>query len=187
MIVEVEGGEPYRGAEGIVTWFRELDAAFASIHTEVERVHDIGDAGVVELRGQNRGRAGGAEIGTRTFGAMRRRGDALCWFSSHTDHDAVARALGFPSLNVALVMQHHQAWLARDYKGAVAMMDPEIEWDTRGGMPDGAVDRGIAAAAATTRRWWREWEEWRFDRALPAPSGRGAGPRRRGALAPQSE
>jgi ketosteroid isomerase-like protein len=60
LIGAVEGGEPYRGAEGIATWFRELGAAFASIETAVERVHDLGDAGVVELRGHNRGRASGA-------------------------------------------------------------------------------------------------------------------------------
>jgi ketosteroid isomerase-like protein len=57
---DVEVVEPYRGAEGIATWFRELGAAFASIETAVERVHDLGDAGVVELRGHNRGRASGA-------------------------------------------------------------------------------------------------------------------------------
>lgn len=163
LIGAVEGGEPYRGAAGIAVWFRELAAAFASIETVVERVHDLGDAGVVELRGRNRGRASGAEIDTRTFGAMRRWGEALCWFSSHPDRDAAARALGFPSLNVALVMRHHQAWLGRDYEGAVAMMAPDMEFDASAFTPDGAPGRGVAAAAAMTRRWWEDWEQWRFE------------------------
>lgn len=163
LIVAVEGGDPFSGPEGIRAWFRELRETFQSIHTDAERVHDLGDAAVVDMHVRNRGLASGAEVDIRLAAALRTRSGALCWFSVHEDRDAAARTLGFPSLNMALVMHHHEAWLARDYEGAVAMMDPDIEWDTRAAFPDGELGRGIAAAGAMTRRWWEEWEEWKFE------------------------
>lgn len=163
LVVQAEGGEPYRGDAGVRRWFEEIEAAFESVHIEAERVHDLGEALVMEVRLRNRGRASGAEIALDLVQAVTLRDRAVARLSIHRDRDVAARALGFPSLNVALVMRHHQAWLAHDYEGAVAMMDPDLEWDTRQGFPDGAADRGIEAATAFTRRWFETWEDWRFE------------------------
>ncbi len=62
LVVQAEGGEPYRGDAGVRRWFEEIEAAFESVHIEVERVHDLGEVLVIEAQLRNRGRASGVEI-----------------------------------------------------------------------------------------------------------------------------
>jgi ketosteroid isomerase-like protein len=159
MIAIAQGGEPFRGSAGIRSWFREMEEAFESVFIEAERVYDLGDLAIIDAHLRNRGRASGAEVEIRLAQALWGRDRAIARVSLHDERDAAARALGFDSLNVALTMRHHQAWKAGDFEGTIAMMDPDLEWDTREGMPDGSAARGIDAAVAFTRSFVGTWRD----------------------------
>jgi ketosteroid isomerase-like protein len=52
-LVELEGGEPYRGHDGIRSWWEDVLRVFPDFSTEIEEVRDLGDVTVtrVSLRG----------------------------------------------------------------------------------------------------------------------------------------
>ena len=49
-IVEVEGGGPYRGHDGIRRWWRDLFAVFPDFHAEIEEIKDLGDLTLTRVR-----------------------------------------------------------------------------------------------------------------------------------------
>ena len=55
-------GQPYRGHAGIERWMQDIDAHFSEWHTDLDEVHEVGDAvaGIGKLRG--RGRESGVEL-----------------------------------------------------------------------------------------------------------------------------
>jgi ketosteroid isomerase-like protein len=52
--LELEGGDPYRGRDGVRGWLKNLRAVFHDFRTEIDEVRDRGDVTVagVRLRGQ---------------------------------------------------------------------------------------------------------------------------------------
>jgi ketosteroid isomerase-like protein len=56
-LVELEGGEPYRGHDGIRSWWENVLRVFPDFSTEVEEVRDLGDVTVARalLRGHGTG------------------------------------------------------------------------------------------------------------------------------------
>jgi ketosteroid isomerase-like protein len=52
-LVELEGGEPYRGRDGIRSWWENLLRVFPDFSAEIEEVRDLGDVTVTRahLRG----------------------------------------------------------------------------------------------------------------------------------------
>ncbi len=52
--LEMEGGDPYRGHDGVRSWLENLLAVFPDFSGEIEEVRDLGDVAVARvcLRGQ---------------------------------------------------------------------------------------------------------------------------------------
>jgi ketosteroid isomerase-like protein len=52
--LELEGGDPYRGHDGVRSWLENLFGVFPDFSTEIDEVRDLGDVTVarVRLRGQ---------------------------------------------------------------------------------------------------------------------------------------
>jgi ketosteroid isomerase-like protein len=49
-LVELEGGEPYRGHDGIQSWWENVLRVFPDFSTEIEQVRDLGDVTVTRAR-----------------------------------------------------------------------------------------------------------------------------------------
>ena len=54
-IVELEGGGPFRGHDGIRSWWKKLLAVVPDLTHEVEEVQDVGDVTVARVRQRGRG------------------------------------------------------------------------------------------------------------------------------------
>jgi ketosteroid isomerase-like protein len=56
-ILKVEGGDSYRGHDGLRTWWENLHGVFPDFSAEIEDVRDLGDVIIarVRLRGQGLG------------------------------------------------------------------------------------------------------------------------------------
>jgi ketosteroid isomerase-like protein len=54
-LAQVEGGRPYRGHEGVRSWWESLFAIVPDFSTEIEGVRDIGDSTVVQVRQRGHG------------------------------------------------------------------------------------------------------------------------------------
>ncbi len=54
-IVEVEGGGPYRGHDGMRKWWKELFAVFPDFHAEIEEVKDLGDLALARVHQHTQG------------------------------------------------------------------------------------------------------------------------------------
>ena len=55
-LVELEGGGPYRGHDGIRSWWKSLFAFSPDFRTEIEEVRDLGDVTVTRLRAHGHAR-----------------------------------------------------------------------------------------------------------------------------------
>jgi ketosteroid isomerase-like protein len=64
--------------------------------------------------------------------------------------------------NVEIVRRHIDAYLAGDYKAAIAAYDPEIEYDVSI-RPEGRVYRGHAGIVEALRTWAGTWDEWKAE------------------------
>jgi ketosteroid isomerase-like protein len=54
-IVELEGGGPYRGHDGVRRWWEDLFGVFPDFSAEVEEVQDLGDVTVTRVRQHSQG------------------------------------------------------------------------------------------------------------------------------------
>jgi ketosteroid isomerase-like protein len=54
-LVELEGGEPYRGHDGIRSWWENLLRVFPDFSTENEEVRDLGDMTLTRTRVRGHG------------------------------------------------------------------------------------------------------------------------------------
>ena len=54
-LAQVEGGEPYRGLDGVRHWWERLLAVFPDFGLEVEQARDLGGRGIARFRTHARG------------------------------------------------------------------------------------------------------------------------------------
>jgi SnoaL-like protein len=54
-IVEMEGGGPYRGHDGMRKWWTDLFAVFPDFHADIEEVKDLGDLTLTRVRQHTQG------------------------------------------------------------------------------------------------------------------------------------
>ena len=55
LLLKLEGGVPYRGHEGVRSWWRDLFGVFPDYRIEVDEVRDLGNVTVVHARGRGHG------------------------------------------------------------------------------------------------------------------------------------
>jgi ketosteroid isomerase-like protein len=49
-LAELEGGEPYRGHDGIRSWWENVKGVWSDLSSEIEEVRDLGDVIVARIR-----------------------------------------------------------------------------------------------------------------------------------------
>jgi ketosteroid isomerase-like protein len=54
-LVQVEGGDPYRGHDGVRSWWERLLAVYPDFGAEIEEVRDLGDLTIARVRMHGRG------------------------------------------------------------------------------------------------------------------------------------
>src|SRR5262245_58615033 len=62
LIARLEGGGPYRGHEGVRSWWESLLGVFPDFNTEIEELRDLGDVSVMRVRFRGHGAASGATM-----------------------------------------------------------------------------------------------------------------------------
>jgi ketosteroid isomerase-like protein len=64
--------------------------------------------------------------------------------------------------NVEIVRRITDAYVAGDFETALALLDPEVEWDiTR--RPDGKIYKGHEGVIDGLRTWTGSWQAFRFE------------------------
>jgi ketosteroid isomerase-like protein len=90
--VRVEGGEPYRGHEGIRRYFADLDDAWRDIRIDVDEMRDFGDWVLALGRTHVRGRAGGVDFDYEIGTLCELRDGRLVRARVYLDHDEALAA-----------------------------------------------------------------------------------------------
>ena len=94
-IVELQGGRPFRGHDGIRTWWEELFGVFPDFSSEVEEIRDLGDATLTRMRQHTKGAATHSPADqTQWHLAEWRDGKAIRWRVFLSEEDAM-KAGGF--------------------------------------------------------------------------------------------
>ncbi len=165
--------DSYTGHEGVRRWATESVERWSEFSADVERVFVVDAGAVADVTLRLRGQLSGADVEWRGAQATRVRDGLIAAYSFHETLDEAAQALGHPTLNVALVEAHQRAFQRRDYEASNAMMDPDIEVDYRGVMPDIGVLRGTARGSEVVRRWFDDFEGIQFESLECEPAGDG--------------
>jgi ketosteroid isomerase-like protein len=55
LLLKMEGGEAYRGHDGVRSWWQNLFGVYPDFSTEIEEIRDLGDVTVARLRVRGHG------------------------------------------------------------------------------------------------------------------------------------
>ena len=78
-LLEVEGGGPYRGHDGIRSWWENLLGVFPDFSSEIEEVRDLGDVTVARLLQRAQGIESDAPAVQTTWQAVKWRNGKAMW------------------------------------------------------------------------------------------------------------
>jgi ketosteroid isomerase-like protein len=92
-LAQVEGGEPYRGHDGVRDWWERLHAVFPDFTAEVEQARDVGDRVFTRWRTHARGVESDAPIEQTVWQVAKyRHGKAIEWRFFANEEDALEAA-----------------------------------------------------------------------------------------------
>ena len=94
--VWVQGGEPYRGHNGVRTWWEESFAVFPDLRAEVHEVRDFGDRTFAGGRIRGQGAGSGASIERAMWLANEWRDHKVIWWSAFGSRPEALEAAGLP-------------------------------------------------------------------------------------------
>jgi ketosteroid isomerase-like protein len=86
--MQLEGGDPYRGHEGIRAWWENILAVYPDFRAEIDDVRDVGDLTITRLRIHGRGVESDAPMDQEVWQVVRIRegqGIFLRFFSSEAE------------------------------------------------------------------------------------------------------
>jgi ketosteroid isomerase-like protein len=92
--VAVQGGSPYRGHEGVRSWWEDTFDVLPDVRSEVEEVRDLGDITLVcgRLRGQGVG--SGVSFERALYIAAEWRDEKLVWWRTFESEAEALEAAG---------------------------------------------------------------------------------------------
>ncbi len=91
--VALEGGEPYRGHDGVRHWWKNLHSVFRDITLEIDDVRDLGDVTVARVRILGHGLESDVPIEQATWAvASWRDGKAVWWATFESEPEALRSA-----------------------------------------------------------------------------------------------
>jgi ketosteroid isomerase-like protein len=92
-LAQVEGGEPYRGHDGVREWWERLHAVFPDFRLEVEEVRDLGGLGIARWRTHATGVESDAPIEQTVWQVGEYRdGKAIKWRFFGSEEEALEAA-----------------------------------------------------------------------------------------------
>jgi ketosteroid isomerase-like protein len=92
-LAQVEGGEPYRGHDGVRDWWERLLAVYPDFRAEIEEVRDLGDRTILRARVHGRGVESDAPMDQTMWQvAEYHRGKTIGWRFFTTEADALEAA-----------------------------------------------------------------------------------------------
>ena len=94
LIVGVEGGEPYRGHDGCRAFWEDIHAAFVEWRPQIERARECGDAAVVTIRFQGRGRDSGIPVDQLVWQVFRTKDGKAVWWRIYASEREALEAAG---------------------------------------------------------------------------------------------
>jgi ketosteroid isomerase-like protein len=86
--MQLEGGDPYRGHEGVRAWWENILAVYPDFSVEIEDVREFGDLTITRLRMNGRGVESGAAMDQEVWQVVRIRegqGTVVRFFGSEVD------------------------------------------------------------------------------------------------------
>jgi ketosteroid isomerase-like protein len=94
IIGPVEGGESYRGPDGLARYFDAVSEAWAEIRIVAEEFFDLTDTVLVLGRLEGRGRGGGVPVDSPVGAVCDLRGGKIWRLRPYLDHAEAMRAAG---------------------------------------------------------------------------------------------
>jgi ketosteroid isomerase-like protein len=93
LLMGLEGGHPYRGHDGIRSWYGSLLDVYPDFGSEIEEVRELGDVTVARMRQYGRGRGSDAPIEETTWQVVHaRNGRIVRWCFVRTEAEAFEAA-----------------------------------------------------------------------------------------------
>ena len=90
----LEGLGPYRGHDGVRTWWQESFAAFPDLSAEVYEVRDLGDIAFVRGRLRGQGAGSGASFERTLWQALEWRDRKTIWWRAFESEAEALEAVG---------------------------------------------------------------------------------------------
>jgi ketosteroid isomerase-like protein len=92
-LARVEGGEPYRGHDGVRDWWERLLAVYPDFKAEIEDVRDLGDRTIMRARVHGHGLESDAPMDQTMWQvAEYRHGRTIGWRFVNSEADALEAA-----------------------------------------------------------------------------------------------
>jgi len=79
-LVRVEGGRPYRGHDGLRSWWEDLLGVYPDFRGEIEDVRDLGDVTVARLRVRGHGTGSDAPVEQTAWFVIEWRNNKAIWW-----------------------------------------------------------------------------------------------------------
>jgi ketosteroid isomerase-like protein len=92
-VMEVEGGGPYRGHDGVRAWWESIRDVAPDLRTEIEEVRDLGDVTITRLRVRGHGAGSRAPLDQTQWEVTRwRNRKMISWAIFLTETEALGAA-----------------------------------------------------------------------------------------------
>jgi ketosteroid isomerase-like protein len=92
-LAQVEGGDPYRGHDGVQDWWERLLAVYPDFRAEIEEARDLGDRTIARARVHGRGVESDAPMDQTMWQlAEYRHGKTIGWRFFTSEADALEAA-----------------------------------------------------------------------------------------------
>jgi ketosteroid isomerase-like protein len=92
--VSIQGGDPYRGHEGVHAWWEDTLAALPDLRVETHEIRDFGEMTFVSGRLSGKGGASGASFERALWQAVRWRDGKIVWWRAFETEDEALEAVG---------------------------------------------------------------------------------------------
>jgi ketosteroid isomerase-like protein len=93
-IAEVEGGGPYRGHDGVRSWWESLFSISPDYSAELEEVRDLGKVTLARVHNRGHGLGSDAPMGETSWDVIEWRRKKAIWWGSYRSEDDALEAAG---------------------------------------------------------------------------------------------
>ena len=94
IILRMEGGDAYRGHDGVRSWWENLLGVYPDFSTEIEEVRDLGDVTVARLPVRGHGVESEAPMEQVTWQVVESRDNKVIWWASFLSEAEALEAAG---------------------------------------------------------------------------------------------